>query len=486
MRLQTNFDDHQDGGDPISNFENDGNFDTNRELEDIGNAKIAGLKDDLQLSSSQYEGLLTAFYITYILFEWMTLMYRVVPPHIYISLCVCGWGLVASFQCLATSFGGLVVLRALLGITEAAFGPGVPFYLSLFYRRHELAFRNGLFISAAPLATSFASSLAYLIVRFSSDGPISPWRTLFLVEGFPSVIVAVFAWFLIPDSPGRARFLNRRQRVVAQQRLEESTSDYRQSYRSRFNWREIWKTASDPKAYMAAFMFFSCNVAFSSMPVFLPTIIKDMGYSSLQAQALSAPPYLVAFAGVLLTAYASDRSRSRSPYLIAHALISSLAYFAIAVTGYFHSHLSPWLHTFIRYMCVYPATAGFFSAITLIITWSMDNRVEKEGKGASIAILNIIGQCGPLLGTRLYPETDGPWYIRGMATCSFFMVVVAGLAVGLRILLRRMNRAAVDSTYTIEQAGPVDPGEERDVLMGGGRRGDLEHSTGDRRLEYII
>jgi MFS family permease len=212
-----------------------------------------------------------------------------------------------------------------------------------------------------------------------------------------------------------------------------------------------------------------------------------MGYSSLHAQALSAPPYLFAFVVVLLTAYASDRSRSRSSYLIAHALISSLSYFAIAATGYFHSHLPTWLHTFIRYICVYPATAGFFSAITLIITWSMDNRVEKEGKGASIAILNIIGQCGPLLGTRLYPESDGPWYVRGMATCSFFMVVVAILAVGLRITLQRMNRAAAETTYTIiEHAGPVDRGEERDELMGGGRRNDLDHSSGDRRLAYII
>jgi len=42
---------------------------------DIGNARIAGLADDLKLSSNQYEWLLWAFYITYILFEWMTLMY---------------------------------------------------------------------------------------------------------------------------------------------------------------------------------------------------------------------------------------------------------------------------------------------------------------------------------------------------------------------------------------------------------------------------
>lgn len=208
-----------------------------------------------------------------------------------------------------------------------------------------------------------------------------------------------------------------------------------------------------------------------------------MGYSTLHSQALSAPPYIVAFIVVLATAYASDRSRSRSSYLIAHALISSAAYFAIAATGYFHTHLSPSLHTFIRYVCVYPATSGFFSAITLIITWSMDNRVEKEGKGASIAILNIIGQCGPLLGTRLYPQSDGPWYIRGMAICSFFMVVVAILAVVLRVLLQRANR--VDDVVSVHQ-GPQGLGEERDELMGGGRRDDLEGHTGDLRFVYII
>ncbi|KAF7715257.1 Uncharacterized protein PECH_002123 [Penicillium ucsense] len=458
----------------------------------IGNAKIAGLQDDLNLSSGQYEWLLTAFYITYILFEWMTLMYRVVPPHIYISLCVFSWGMVASFQSLATSFEGLVVLRALLGITEAAFGPGVPFYLSLFYRREELAFRNGLFISAAPLASSFASSLAWLIVKSSKNGPISPWRALFLVEGLPSVIVAVFAWIVIPDAPGRARFLSRRQRVVASLRMDDGQSEFKRTSSQRFQWREVLKTIADPRAYMAAAMFFSCNVAFSSMPVFMPTIIKDMGYSALSAQALSAPPYLVAFVVVLLTAWASDRSRTRSTYLIAHALISSLAYLAIAATGYFHSHLSPRLHVLIRYICVYPATAGFFSAITLIITWSMDNRLEKEGKGASIALLNIIGQCGPLLGTRLYPETDGPWYIRGMATCSFFMVLVAILAVCLRVILQRANQRSARATYqAVNGARPGQYGEEQDGLMRGDGSGELDWRDGyaygshERRLVYI-
>lgn len=202
-------------------------------------------------------------------------MYRLVPAHIYISLCVFGWGLAASCQSLATSFGALVTLRALLGIAEAAFGPGVPFYLSLFYKREELAFRNGLFISAAPLATSFASSLAWLIVKLSSDGPIAPWRTLFLVEGFPSVIVAIFAWILIPDSPGSARFLNPHQRMIAQRRLEDNRAEYHGTRQGRFDWVEVRKALKDPKAYLTA-------VSTTSSMVF--TILNSRAVHVLQLQ----------------------------------------------------------------------------------------------------------------------------------------------------------------------------------------------------------
>ena len=116
-------------------------------------------------------------------------MYKLVPPHIYIALCVFAWGLLASLQSVASSFVFLLIIRSFLGVAEAAFGPGVPFYLSFFYKRSELAYRVGLFIAAAPLATSFASSLAWIIVRLSKGGPIAPWRALFLVEGLCDPLV---------------------------------------------------------------------------------------------------------------------------------------------------------------------------------------------------------------------------------------------------------------------------------------------------------
>ena len=93
-----------------------------------------------------YEWCLTGFYISYISFEWMAVLWKIVPAHILVSVIVMSWGFTACLQAVAWSYPVLVVLRVLLGIGEAGFA-GIPFYLSFFYKRHELAFRTAMFVS---------------------------------------------------------------------------------------------------------------------------------------------------------------------------------------------------------------------------------------------------------------------------------------------------------------------------------------------------
>jgi len=181
-------------------------------------------------------------------------------------------------------------------------------------------------------------------------------------------------------------------------------------------------------------MFFCANVAFASLPVFLPTIIEEMGHSALTSQALSAPPYLVAFGTVILTAFLSDRYRSRSTFMIFHALLACTGYLIMTIAGALHA--SPaW-----RYIGVYPAASGFFSVVTIIITWTINNQDSDSKKGTGVALLNYIGQLGPLLGVHLYPDSDQPYYVKGMAVCAGFMAMVAVLAYALRRLLAAKNR----------------------------------------------
>jgi MFS family permease len=472
----------------------------------IGNARIAGLEKDLSLSSAQYDWLLTAFYISYIGFEWMILLYRLVPAHIYISLCVLTWGVVASLQSICTSFSQLLLLRGLLGITEAAFGPGVPFYMTFFYRRSELAYRVGLQISAAPLATSFASSLAWVIVKLSQNGPIAPWRALFLLEGFPSILTAVAAWYYIPDSPSKARYLTQRERKVAVMRLQSeqhpshSRSDSASSttLAQRLNLKDVLATILDPKSYLTALMFLSVNVSFSSLPVFLPTIINSMSFSPLASQALAAPPYLFAFFFVLIIGRYSDKyADSRSLFLIGVALLSAISYAGIALAGSLHEALGEVGSITIRYVGVYGAAMGLFASVTLIITWTLNNQATAAGKGTGLTILNVIGQCGPLIGVHLFPESQGPFYVQGMAVCASFMAMgVAGLALVLRIVLKRANTRngfygggdgkeedyeMIESSSRRKDDDP-DAEEVEQTLMGGGRKFNAEHGGGFRYM----
>ena len=204
------------------------------------------------------------------------------------------------------------------------------------------------------------------------------------------------------------------------------------------------------------------------MPVFLPTIIREMGHSVLGSQALSAPPYILSFIIVILTAWISDRMHSRSTFIVVHALISAVGYLVLALAG--PLQLSNWW----RYAAVYPAAIGFFSVITIIITWTINNQESESKQGAGFAMLQIVGQCGPLVGTRLYPDRDAPYFVKGMSVCCGAMVTTAVLAIGLRTYLARENRKN-ESRY---ESTDADDGANEGLVAG-----DMEkHSVGFRYM----
>lgn len=88
----------------------------------------------------------------------------------------------------AHNMAGLVAARCVLGILEAGFGAGAPYYLSLFYQRKELGLRVALLTGMSPLANCFAASLAYGITHIK--GSLEPWRLLFLIGKSRLLLIA--------------------------------------------------------------------------------------------------------------------------------------------------------------------------------------------------------------------------------------------------------------------------------------------------------
>ncbi|KAJ2976223.1 hypothetical protein NUW58_g8140 [Xylaria curta] len=264
---------------------------------------------DLGLSDDQYQWLLTIFYIPYIVFEWTALMWKAVPPHRWAFACVLVWGTASTLQAAAYNWSGLLASRFFLATAEAAFAPGIPYLLSFFYKRNELGVRCGFYVSAAPLATTFAGALAYGIT--SGHPAIANWRLLFIVEGVPSVLLAFVAFWYMPDSADTAHFLTEDERQVAKARAVQQTGSEGSARIGHVNLKETFHVLKDIKTWIPPLMYFSCNVSYSSLPVFLPFILQNMGFTAVNAQGLSAPPYLLAFIVCVTTAWVADRTQQR-------------------------------------------------------------------------------------------------------------------------------------------------------------------------------
>jgi dipeptide/tripeptide permease len=187
---------------------------------------------------------------------------------------------------------------------------------------------------------------------------------------------------------------------------------------------------------MTALMYFSCNVSFSSLPVFLPTILTEMGFTSINAEGLSAPPYFLAFIVICISTAFADRTGQRGLTIVTLSLVGAAGYIIMATTT----------SAAARYAGVYLAAIGVFPSIGNILPWVLNNQGSDTRRGMGIAILNIVGQCGPLLGTRLYPLSEEPYYRKGMWVCAAFMLFNGFLALSLRLLLQWENNR-LDKEY---------------------------------------
>lgn len=132
--------------------------------------------------------------------------------------------------------------------TRLSCRPGIIYLLSFFYLRREIGFRCGLFASAAPLASTFSGALAYGITSGRSNLP--NWRLLLLVEGLASLAMVPFAFFFIPDSPDKAKFLHDDQKEIVKDRAVRQTGVVDRV--GSLDFRDLFLALIDPIAWLNA------------------------------------------------------------------------------------------------------------------------------------------------------------------------------------------------------------------------------------------
>ncbi|KAH8891187.1 MFS general substrate transporter [Thozetella sp. PMI_491] len=392
----------------------------------VPHAKVQGLTTDLGLQGFEYNIVLSVTFVGYILMQVPSnMILTLVRPSLYLPACMVVWGIISGATGAVHNFGGLAACRFLLGI--APFFVGVAFLFSGWYTRKELGLRLGIFYTAAMLSGGFGGLFAAGIAAAFQGNSIAPWRWLFIIEGAATVAFAVATVMVIPDWPATTRWLSEEEKAIGVIRLIEDAGEEEESIKS----LDAFKLAIADYRVWLVVLGQSCIQAVASLTSFLPTLVKNFGFSTIETLLLTSPPYILTAIFCLFNTWYSDKTGKRSVHVIYPSIFALIGIvITIATTN-----------TAARYFALFLMLPGTYGCIQISNAWMASIAARPQKKRAiSIAMNNAVGNLALVWTPYLYPDSAGPQYTVAWSVNLALTVVTIASALGLSLLLRRENK----------------------------------------------
>ncbi|THH06989.1 hypothetical protein EW145_g3695 [Phellinidium pouzarii] len=462
----------------------------------IGNAKLAGLVTQLNLVENQYNIALTMFFIPYCLAEcpakYVILFFdlldgypelRYIRDYLFVSVNIymyismltyakIAWGMsmgfVKSYAFLRDLFNEngayadsavrnshrypqLVGVRICLGVAEAGFFPGVVYYLTMWYPRHKLQYRIGLFFGAATIAGAFSGLLAFAIEFMGGARGLEAWSWIFfltllrcvdlmkILEGVATAVVGIISLFKYDNSTvGEAE-------GFAMRYVWAALRDWQVwlhvlIYMSIITPRELtyspsasnWRTETENFKFDYKSLEYHSSYLQSSPGMWNEDTSSDrhtdpwksFGFSTPITQLLTVPPYVFATLVLLLFGHYSDKTKLRSPFILL-GLAMCLIGFSINISD------AP---VGVKYFGTFFCVAGSYAAFPGVVTWMGNNLAGQYKRGVGMAVHIGIGNFGGAIASNIFRTQDAPRYILGHGLELLF-VGIGFIAVPLAMFL---------------------------------------------------
>ncbi|KAK4497119.1 hypothetical protein PRZ48_011569 [Zasmidium cellare] len=415
----------------------------------FGNARIIGLQKELGFSNHQFATAGYLFYIGYIVFLFPgSIFMQTIPAYLQIGVVTVAFGCFVAGMSSAKNLATLYALRFLVGVAQA-FVQITGLYLSLWYTRREVAVRAGIVFSSATIAGAFSGLIAYAVgdtLSLKNSGR-EPWQWLFLIEGVIAVGFGLLVAALLPRYPdrllkGKHWLFGKEEIQLVVERTAGKVLPIPQNIiqaelfvlawntpNARTAPRQILAMFRDPKSYAFALMNSATGLTLSTTGVFLPTFIKQLGYSAVNAQLFSVIPYACAFVAVLVVSYISDRLNVKGPFIAAGFAMCAVGY-VVLLTEY--SAAAGMVAT-----CL--ITSGTYPCIVLGVAWLGINNAGFTKRAATWALSEVFAQAFAIMGIQLYGK-GAPRFLTGHSTVLAFQCLAVVVALAAMAAFKYLNK----------------------------------------------
>jgi ACS family tartrate transporter-like MFS transporter len=237
------------------------------------------------------------------------------------------------------------------------------------------------------------------------------WQWLFMLEGFPAIVLGALVFFILPDKPDHVDWLSREQKLMLANDLGAATTvPHREnpSLRGAFT--------AQPKVYGWSFAYFCLMIGLYGLGFWIPTVLASQGIGLKSLGWAAAFPYFAAIFAMVLWSRSSDQRHERRVHLTA-AYLAAAGGFLLAA---FAAHVAVAIAGFTL------AAIGVLAAMPIF--WS-SSTVELAGPmvAAHIAVINSIGNLGGFFGPVLmgWLRQSTHSYVAGLASIAVCLAVGA-------------------------------------------------------------
>lgn len=195
-----------------------------------------------------------------------------------------------------------------------------------------------------------------------------------------------------------------RLRVVRRLKMDNQASASAED----FNMAYAYASLKDWKTYAFAVIYMGADGALYAFSLFLPSILRELGYSATTANLLSVPPYACGAALTVLVGWYADRSQHRGWCNVGVSLFGVLGFALLTGTT------NPGL----KYAATFLGALGIYPCIANTIVWTSNNTEGVYKRGITLGIVIGWGNLNGVMSSNIYQSRDA---------VSDFLLAVFGL-----------------------------------------------------------
>lgn len=168
----------------------------------------------------------------------------------------------------------------------------------------------------------------------------------------------------------------------------------------------------------------------------MPTILREFGYSSSEAQIHTIPVWVVSAVVTIGVGWLSDHWRRRAAFVLAGCAVATVGYIILLCQGPLHKGFP----IGVKYLAVFIASAGIFTAQPIIVIWLVTNLAGSYKRAIGVSFVLGWGNLGSIVASNIYLTREAPEFPTGYGVAFGFIGVEAVLAVLFMMGLKRENR----------------------------------------------